>query len=224
MVPETPLYVVIGAPSLITQLPDGPTLLVEEDGDRLAALSAALDRRPHPLRLHKGVLAAQDGTILAWCRFSDRRLDGPLDREGWQPHYPNVQVLSSQSVEGTRLETLLEEWPEAQSNSADVQLLVRQGDPMGVLQGIGRWLRRLDRVELLGPMAAQIWGERMDTWLVARGFCRQEGRLDAWQRDPLATRLLALDALQQERDQLVEQLAQIRLEVDNMATQLEGQP
>ena len=64
----------------------------------------------------------------------------------------------------------------------------------------------------------------MDIWLVARGFCREEGRQDAWRRDPLATLLLALDALQQERDQLAEQLADIRLEVDSMMVQLEAHP
>jgi len=224
MVPETLLNVVIGAPSLIAQLPAGPTLLVEADGERLAALSAALEHRQPPLRWHQAVLAAEAGTLQVWHRFSDHRLNGPLDQAGWQPHYPNVQLLETQQLEGTRLETLLEDWPEVQPNATTFQLLVRQGDPLAALQGAGRWLRRLERVELLGPGAAQIWGETMEPWLAARGFCRQEGRQDSWQRDPLATRLLALDALQQERDLLAEQLAQIRLEVDIMATQLEGHP
>jgi len=223
-VPETPLNVVIGAPSLITQLPEGPTLLVEAEGERLAAFSAALEHRQHPLGWHQAVLAAEADTVVTWHRFSDQRLDGPLGLEGWQPHYPNVQLLETQSLEGTRLKTLLQDWPEAQSNATTFQLLVRQGDPLAALQGAGHWLRRLERVELLGPMAAQIWGETMDSWLVARGFCRQEGRQDAWRRDPLATRLLALDAVQQERDQLAEQLAQIRMEIDAMAAHLDAHP
>lgn len=222
--PETPLNVVIGAPSLITQLPQGPTLLVEADGERLAALSAGLEHRQHPLRWHQAVLAAEADTVLTWHRFSDRRLDGPLGLQGWQPHYPNVQLLASQSLAGTRLESLLEDWPQAKVSSVTFQLLVRQGDPLAALQGAGPWLRRLERVELLGPGAVPISGETMDAWLVARGFCREEGRQDAWRRDPLATRLLALDALQQERDQLAEQLAEIRLEVDKMAAQLDAHP
>lgn len=222
--PEIPLNVVIGAPSLITQLPEGPTLLVEAEGERLAAFSAALEHRQHPLHWHQAILAAEADTLLTWHRFSDRRLDGPLDQKGWQPHYPNVQLLASQSLVATRLETLLEDWPQVKDSSGTFQLLVRQGDPLAALQGAGPWLRRLERVELLGPRAAQIWGETMDAWLVARGFCREEGRLEAWRRDPLATRLLALDALQQERDQLAKQLAQIRLEVDIMATQLDDHP
>ena len=151
--PETPLNVVIGAPSLITQLPAGPTLLVEAEGERLAALSAAHGHRQHPLRWHQAVLAAEANTVLTWHRFSDRRLDGPLGLEGWQPHYPNVQLLETQVLEGTRLQTLLEDWPEAQANSATFQLLVRQGNPLAALQGAGPWLRRLERVELLGPVA-----------------------------------------------------------------------
>jgi len=223
-VPETPLNVVIGAPSLITQLPAGPTLLVEADGERLAALSAALEHRQHPLRWHQAVLAAEADAVLTWHRFSDRRLDGPLGLEGWQPHYPNVQLLASQSLAGTRLESLLEDWPQAKVSSVTFQLLVRQGDPLAALQGAGPWLRRLERVELLGPVAVPFSGETMDTWLVMRGFCREEGRQDAWRRDPLATRLLALDALQQERDQLAEQLTQIRLTILTMATQLDAHP
>ena len=139
-------------------------------------------------------------------------------------HYPNVQLLATHSLAGTQLETLMEDWPQATASSGTFQLLVRQGDPLAALQGAGPWLRRLERVELLGPVAAQIWGETMDAWLVARGFCRQEGRQDAWRRDPLATRLLALDALQQERDLLAKQLAQIRLEIDTMTTQLDDHP
>ncbi|MEA5415555.1 hypothetical protein [Synechococcus sp. BA-132 BA5] len=218
------MNVVIGAPSLITQLPEGPTLLVEAEGERLAAFSAALEHRQHPLHWHQAVLAAEADTLLTWHRFSDRRFDGPLGLEGWQPHYPNVQLLAIQSLAGTRLETLLEDWPQAKDSSGTFQLLVRQGDPLAALQGAGPWLRHLERVELLGPRAAQIWGETMDAWLVARGFCREEGRQEAWRRDPLATRLLALDALQKERDQLAEQLAQIRLEVDLMASQLDDHP
>lgn len=222
MVTETPLNVVIGAPSLITQLPAGPTLLVEAEGERLAALSAALEHRQHPLCWHQAVLAAEADTVVTWHRFSDRRLDGPIGLERWQPLYPNVQLQASQPLVGTRLETLLENWPEAKVSSGTFQLMVRQGDPLAALQGAGPWLRRLEQVELLGPGAAAIWGETIDSWLEARGFCPQEGRQDAWRRDPLATRLLELDALQQERDLLAEQLAQIRLEVDKMAIQLES--
>lgn len=222
--PETPLNVVIGAPSLFTQLPVGPTLLIEADAERLAAFSSAFERRQHPLHWRRAVLTAESGTVLFWHRFRDHRLDGPLDQAGWQPHYPNAEWLATQSLPGMSLESLLADWPEAPLNGATFQLLIRQGDPLGALQGAGCWLQRLERVELLGPGAAPIWGEKVDAWLVDRGFCREEGRKPAWQRDPQATRLLALEALQQERDLLAEQLVQIRLELDAMVQQLNSDP
>ncbi|MCP9835100.1 MULTISPECIES: hypothetical protein [unclassified Cyanobium] len=195
-------------------------MLVEADGERLSALTLPLERRQEPLSWRHAVLAAETEADVLWHWFSDHRLDGPLGMDGWQSHYPNVKLLAEQRMVGTRLDTLLEGWPQAQSSTTPLQLLVRQGDPLGALQGAGLWLVRLERVELLGPRAAEIWGEALDAWLVARGFCRQEGRKDAWLRDPLATRLLELEELQQERDQLATQLAQIRLEVDAMAERL----
>jgi hypothetical protein len=197
-------------------------LVLEADGERLSTLTSPLERREEPLSWRQAILAAETEADVLWHWFSDHRLDGTLGMDRWQSHFPNVKLLAEQSMEGTRLDTLLEGWPQAQSSNSPLQLLVRQGDPLGALQGAGSWLGRLERVELLGPKAAEIWGEALDAWLVGRGFCRQDGRKDAWLRDPLATVLLELEVLQQERDQLATQLAQIRLEVDAMAARLDS--
>lgn len=218
--PESPLNIVIGAPSLITQLPAGPTLLVEADGERLSALTFPLQRRQDRLSWRQAVLADENERDVLWHFFSDHRLDGPIGLDGWQHFYPNVKLLAEQSKLGTRLDTLLEGWPKAKIGTTPLQLFMRQGDPFVALQGAGLWLGRLERVELLGPRASEIWGEALDAWLVAQGFCRKEGRDDVWRRDELATRLLELEVLRQERDQLTTQLAQIRLEVNAMAARL----
>jgi hypothetical protein len=207
--------VVVGAPALASQLPAGEVLLIDACSERLQQLAA--DHDPgRSLVCEAAVLAAEEGEPVTWNRYADARLDGVITAQGWQAFFPNLRAQGQETVRGQRLESLLQRWSAAGPGPRRFQLVLRQGDPLSAVAGLGARLPDLQRVELAGPKAEALWQEPLGAWLEARGFCRQSGPAAAWERDLLASCMQERDTLAERVKEYEDRLSQIAAELDQL--------
>lgn len=208
--------ILVGAPPTLAALGTTATLILEGDGQRYQSVAEewASRGRPAHVQLQRCVLAADRDIPLIWYRFSDSRLNGPLPLERWRSLYPNLQLEGEEMCSSDSLAARLEAWQPAQEPGTQLQLMVRQGDPVQLLAGAGAWLDRIAAVQLSGAGLQELWQEAVHALLLARGFQRHSEPGRGWQRDPQAQHLQQLirdrDALQADLAESARELEAVR--------------
>lgn len=148
MEPSVCINIVVGCPSYLHQLPEGPCLVVDVDQSRLAQLMHPEIPADHPwgVDVHCAALSQSSGEPIVWHRFSDSRFDGVDDPETVLSMYPNLEHLESQTLEGVMLASVLHQTSLGLNLSTRIQLYLCQGDPLSALMGAGHWLNNIDGV------------------------------------------------------------------------------
>ena len=179
----------VGAPSLMGSLPSaGHLLVVEAEPEKARELRQVLKERAQA-RVCEEVLAAEDGTMVQWHRFNDLRLSGPIDLVSWQGRFRNLRQTEGEQRCGRRLGALLDDWSDQAGieGHGPMHLLLRQGDPLAAMVGLGPWHSHLETVQQLLPWPEGTMQE-VEIWLKEHHFSQDHQSADIWKRDPIATR------------------------------------
>ena len=215
--PTFSLAVVVGAPAFITVLPqDKPVLVIEADLQRSRQLSQDLDGHPNPVTIITEVLTAEEGSRVEWHHYNDARLDGPTDLATWRQSYPNLQLLSMETRDGRLLKDLIQDWADkhAPKETLLLDIVLRQGDPLAALIGLGPWIQSVQRVSLEMTVAEAEWQDLVDRWLNQQGFQSIDQTKKAWNRDPIAMLQLILSSKDQTIAKLEEKLKEVTRQRD----------
>jgi hypothetical protein len=219
----------VGVPGLARGLPSsGSLLVVEAEPQRAQELRQVLRDRPEVLVCEE-VLAAENEATVRWHRFNDTRLNGPSDLTIWQQNFPNLRQIDEEQRCGRRLRDLLDNWVPSKGEQAlaPLHLVLRQGDPLAALTGLGPWISQLQTVQLLlqWPEATM---QLAEAWLAEQNFSQDPQTSAMWNRDPVATRDWLLKEKEKEKQDLLfinQQLnsdcATMRAERDNVVAKLE---
>jgi len=219
----------VGVPGLARGLPSsGSLLVVEAEPQRARELRQVLRDRPEVLVCEE-VLAAENEATVRWHRFNDTRLNGPSDLTIWQQNFPNLRQIDEEQRCGRRLRDLLDNWVPSKGEQAlaPLHLVLRQGDPLAALTGLGPWISQLQTVQLLlqWPEATM---QLAEAWLAEQNFSQDPQTSAMWNRDPVATRDWLLKEKEKEKQDLLfinQQLnsdcATMRAERDNVVAKLE---
>jgi hypothetical protein len=219
----------VGVPAITRGLPNsGSLLVVEAEPQRARELRQALRDRPEALVCEE-VLAAVNEATVRWHRFNDTRLNGPSDLTIWQQRFPNVRQIDVEQRCGRRLGDLLDNWvPHGGDQAlASLHLVLRQGDPLAALAGLGPWISHLQTVQMMLP-----WPEETiqlaEAWLAEQNFDKDPQASSLWNRDPVATRDCLLQEKEKEKLELLAANQQLnsdceapREEKDILAAKLE---
>ena len=190
----------VGAPSFVAGLPSwGRLLIVEADHAKARELREVL-KENIKAQVCEEVLTAESGDIVQWHRFNDMRLNGPSDLMTWQPQFRNLRQIDEEQRYGRSLVELLDNWApqEGGQTVAPLHLILRQGDPLAALMGLGQWIGHLETVQLMLP-----WPEAtmqvVETWLIEKNFNKDPQSKNTWERHPLTRRDLLLKEKENEK-------------------------
>jgi hypothetical protein len=206
----------VGVPGLARGLPSsGSLLVVEAEPQRAQELRQVLRDRPEVLVCEE-VLAAENEATVRWHRFNDTRLNGPSNLTIWQQNFPNLRQIDEEQRCGRRLGDLLDNWVprEGEQALAPLHLVLRQGDPLAALDGLGPWISHLQTVQLMLP-----WPEATmqlaEAWLAEQNFSQDPQTSAMWNRDPVATRDWLLKEKEKEKQDLLFINQQLNRDCDN---------
>jgi hypothetical protein len=194
----------VGVPGLARGLPSsGSLLVVEAEPQRARELRQVLRDRPEALVCEE-VLAAENEATVQWHRFNDTRLNGPSDLTIWQQRFPNLRQIDEEQRCGRRLGDLLDNWVprEGEQALAPLHLVLRQGDPLAALTGLGPWISHLQTVQLMLPWPEETM-QLAETWLAEQNFGQDPQTSAMWNRDPVATRDWLLKEKEKEKQDLL---------------------
>jgi len=194
----------VGVPGMTRSLPSsGRLLVVEAEPERAQELRQVLRERPEALVCEE-VLAANNEEMVQWNRFNDARLSGPFDLTLLRERFPNLQQIDGEQRRGRRLGDLLDSWGTGQGEHAMAQLhlVLRQGDPLGALVGLGPWLSQLKTVHLVLPWP-EVTMRLVETWLAEHGFRQDPQAATMWKLDPIAKRNWLLQEKENEKQALI---------------------
>jgi regulator of replication initiation timing len=194
----------VGVPGLARGLPSsGSLLVVEAEPQRARELRQVLRDRPEALVCEE-VLAAENEATVQWHRFNDTRLNGPSDLRIWQQRFPNLRQIDEEQRCGRRLGDLLDNWVprEGEQALAPLHLVLRQGDPLAALTGLGPWISQLQTVQLMLPWPEETM-QLAETWLAEQNFGQDPQTSAMWNRDPVATRDWLLKEKEKEKQDLL---------------------
>jgi hypothetical protein len=219
----------VGVPGLARGLPSsGSLLVVEAEPQRAGELRQVLRDRPEALVCEE-VLAAENEATVRWHRFNDTRLNGPSDLTIWQQRFPNLRQIDEEQRCGRRLGDLLDNWAlrERDQALASLHLVLRQGDPLAALAGLGPWISHLQTVQLMLPWPEETM-QLAEAWLAEQNFGQDPQTAALWYRDPIDTRDWLLKEKEQEKQALLATNQQLknecegtRAERDHLAAELE---
>lgn len=216
------MSVVVGAPSLARHLPGGAVLVIDALASRLASLRSS-GEEDRDVAYELAVLAESTEVQVMWHTYSDSRLDGVLAPAQWQTLYPNVTELEQRPLPGQRLDSVLERWVAQREPGEDpIELVVRQGNPLAAIAGLGAWEGRLQRVSLASPRARELWGAAVESLLVGRGFLAVADQPLVWERDRLASCRLECEALARERNGLQQRVGELENRLTEINRELDG--
>jgi hypothetical protein len=210
----------VGVPGLARGLPSsGSLLVVEAEPQRARELRQVLRDRPEALVCEE-VLAAENEATVQWHRFNDTRLNGPSDLTIWQQRFPNLRQIDEEQRCGRRLGDLLDNWVprEGEQALAPLHLVLRQGDPLAALTGLGPWISHLQTVQLKLPWPEETM-QLAETWLAEQNFGQDPQTSAMWNRDPVATKDWLLKEKEKEKQVLL--AANQQLNSDREATRAE---
>jgi len=219
----------VGAPGLSRELPSsGSLLVVEAEPQRARELRQVLRDRPEALVCEE-VLAAENEATVRWHRFNDTRLNGPSDLTIWQQYFPNLRQIDEEQRCGRRLGDLLDNWVprEGEQALAPLHLVLRQGDPLAALDGLGLWISHLQTVQLMLPWPEETM-QLAEAWLAEKNFGQDPQKAALWNRDPVATKDGLLKEKEEEKQallatnqKLINECERTRAERDLLAAELE---
>ena len=210
----------VGVPGLARGLPSsGSLLVVEAEPQRARELRQVLRDRPEALVCEE-VLAAENEATVQWHRFNDTRLNGPSDLTIWRQRFPNLRQIDEEQRCGRRLGDLLDNWAPREGGQAlaPLHLVLRQGDPLAALTGLGPWISQLQTVQLMLPWPEETM-QLAETWLAEQNFGQDPHTSAMWNRDPVATRDWILKEKEKEKQVLL--AANQQLNSDCEATRAE---
>jgi hypothetical protein len=173
-------------------------MVVEAEPERAKELRHLLQERTEALVCEE-VLSADNGAIVTWNRFNDPRFSGPNSLTLLQERFPNLQQIDEKLRRGRSLGDLLDNWVPCQSEQAmsQLHLIVRQGDPLAALAGLGPWLSQLETVQLILP-----WPEEnmrlAETWLSEQSFRQDPDIPTMWKLDAIAKKDWLLNQKEEE--------------------------
>ena len=194
----------VGVPGLVRELPSsGSLLVVEAEPERARELRHVLRERPEALVCEE-VLAAENKATVRWHRFNDARLNGPSDLTIWQERFPNLRQIDEEQRCGRRLGDLLDSLIPHEGDQAVVplHLVLRQGDPLAALAGLGPWIRQLQTVQMMLPWPEETM-QLAETWLAEQNFGQDPQTEAMWNRDPVATKDWLLKEKEKENQDLL---------------------
>jgi hypothetical protein len=147
-------------------------------------------------------------------------LNGPSDLTIWQQRFPNLRQIDEEQRCGRRLADLLDNWVprEGEQALAPLHLVLRQGDPLAALTGLGPWISQLQTVQLLLPWPEATM-QQAEAWLAEQNFGQDPQTSALWNRDQAATRDWLLKEKEKEKQELL--AANQQLNSDCEATQAE---
>jgi len=219
----------VGVPGLARELPSsGSLLVVEAEPQRARELRQVLRDRPEALVCEE-VLAAENEATVRWHRFNDTRLNGPSDLTIWQQYFPNLRQIDEEQRCGRRLGDLLDNWVRRKGEQAlaPLHLVLRQGDPLAALDGLGPWISHLQTVQLMLPWPEETM-QLAEAWLAEQNFGQDPQKAAMWNRDPVATKDWLLKEKEEEKQallatnqQLINECERTRAERDLLAAELE---
>jgi hypothetical protein len=217
---EAEITVWVGAPSLVTRFPSaGRLLVVEAEPKRAQELKQELRERPKA-QICQEVLAAETGTMVRWHRFNDVRLSGPIDLGTWQKRYPNLRQSDEEQRLGQNLGELLDSSISRDEGHAPaaIHLMLRQGDPLAALVGLGSWISQLETVQLMLHWP-EVTMQLVEAWLMEHHYRQDPQSSAVWNRDPLATRDWLLKEKEIEKQNLLITNHELNKELDKMRTE-----
>jgi len=199
------ITVCVGVPGVVSGLPNrGRLLVVEADQEKARELRHMLRERPETLVCQE-VLGVVNEGIVQWHHFNDSRLSGPSDLTAWKVRFPNLKQIDEEQLSGKRLGDLLGHWGPGEGGQTlgPLHLVLRQGDPIAALKGLGPWLSQLETVQLMLP-----WPEetirRLESWLKEHNFCQDSHGEARWKIDPIARRDSLLNEQEKEKLAMLE--------------------
>ncbi len=181
-----------------------PLLVVEADPEHFEELQVQLrEESDQALTVYCELLGAEDGEI-SWHRYNDSRQNGTTGLKALQAHFPNLRLLSHESRNLRRLDSVLGDWEKSIHSAADSLLeglgaLVVFGiEALPVLQGGDSWLERFSKL-LVPPPLLEANGD-LEAWpdLLRRHYIKPSSDN---QQD-------ALVLLEQDRERLLEERLQ----------------
>ena len=109
------MSVLVGCPSSLTQLPDGPCLIIDAESiqqEKLTSQECFFAHYPeisfdNLVLVNKTVISEFDHQIIDWHTFSDKRFDGPSKLSELSEQFPNLRLIESRKIEGFTLSTIL---------------------------------------------------------------------------------------------------------------------
>ncbi len=209
----------VGVPTLAKgSLSSGSLLVVEAEPQRARELKQVLLEQQEALVCEE-VLAAEHEATVSWHLFNDARLNGPIDLMIWQQLFPNLRQIDQEQRCGRRLGDLLENWIPRQGERAlaHLHLVLRQGDPLAALTGLGPWLSQLETVQLMLPWPSETM-RQVKTWLAKQGF-RQDPQSEAlWTIDQVAKRDWLLNEKEKEKQSLLAINQQLNRNYESLRT------
>ena len=182
------LSVLVGCPASPTQLPEGPCLIIDAESIDKKELIAQESFYAHyrelsaddVVLLNQTVISEFDHQIVEWHSFSDRRFNGPSQLSEFSEQYPNLRLVESRKIEGITLSTVLVDQKSLSDPLSTFELILREGDPLVVLQSAKEWLARCTRISLRGLVTSSKSREAAEAFLGASGFCKSSVDSCVW--------------------------------------------
>lgn len=176
----------------------GRLMVVEAEPERAKELRHLLRERSEALVCEE-VLTADKGAPVTWNRFNDPRFNGPNSLTLLRERFPNLQQVDVELRHGKTLGDLLENWAPRQSEQAmpQLHLVLRQGEPLAALAGLGPWLSQLESVQMILPWPGEIM-RLAEKWLSKQSFRQDPDVLTMWQVDPIAKKEWLLNQKEKE--------------------------
>ena len=182
------MSVLVGCPSSLTQLPDGPCLIIDAESiqqEKLTSQECFFAHYPeisfdNLVLINKTVISEFDHQIIDWHTFSDKRFDGPSKLSELSEQFPNLRLIESRKIEGITLSTIFKNQKILSDPLSSFELILRQGDPLIALQSAKEWLARCTRISLRGLVTSSRSLESTEAFLGASGFCKSSVDSYVW--------------------------------------------
>ena len=182
------MSVLVGCPSSLTQLPDGPCLIIDAESiqqEKLTSQECFFAHYPEIsfddlVLINKTVISEFDHQIIDWHTFSDNRFNGPSKLSELSEQFPNLRLIESRKIEGITLSTIFKNQKILSDPLSSFELILRQGDPLIALQSAKEWLARCTRISLRGLVTSSRSLESTEAFLGASGFCKSSVDSYVW--------------------------------------------